>query len=196
NTDILDIKSITPHLSKVIEVYDYPLLVAFSYDRLVLSQFTNIQCSDGRLAHGVMTNGKYYSLSNKAYSHMSELEVDRGSVIQLRFNTQSETISNEKTSSFQMNEVEIKECYQKASGIDKSKFSSENYQYSAEFDNNTVCLMFPAKAIDLIISINELKQKSDNVNVKTIVAKDNTIRSYLKSNHQVIGLIQQQKSIR
>ncbi|CAF1579797.1 unnamed protein product [Didymodactylos carnosus] len=87
---IIDIKSITPHLSKVIEVYDYPLLVALSYDCLVLSQFTNVQCSDGRWAQGVMINGKYYSLSNKAYNPMSELKVDRGSVIQLRFNAQSE----------------------------------------------------------------------------------------------------------
>ncbi|CAF1093405.1 unnamed protein product [Didymodactylos carnosus] len=86
NVGTLNVNLIAKSSSKLLQVYDYPLLVALPYDRLIMCQFSKIQCSDGQWAQGVMVNGKHYSLNENAYKHMSQLKIDRDSIIQLRFN--------------------------------------------------------------------------------------------------------------
>ncbi len=141
NADISYIRLRILFLSKLVHVYDYPLLIALPYDRLMLSQFSRIQCSDGRYAQGIMANGKYYSMANHRYTPMSELKINRGSIIHLRFNEQHDTIDNGKVSS-RSNTIKINESYDEISGRHRSVY----------YDNNTVQLMFPSQVLDSIRS--------------------------------------------
>jgi hypothetical protein len=162
NVDISCIKSIIPFLSKKVAVYDYPLLIALPFDRLLLSQFRTTRCSDGRLAEGIMANGKYYSLANNLYTPMSELKINRGSIIHLRFNRQHDTIVNGIISS-QADRITINEKYDGRIA---------EHHCSVYCDNNTVHLMFPLQVIDSIIFTNNTTQ-------------DNNRISYLKSSLKV-----------
>jgi hypothetical protein len=159
HSDTSHIKLITPIISKLVQIYDYPLIIALPYDHLLLSQFCKIRCSDGRWAHGIMVNGKYYSLDQNPYIPMSELNINPGSIIHLRFNFQSDTIINKNISSSQTNEVKINECCQEMSNVNNNRFKPIKYQCSAECDNKTVCLMFPSQAIDKITSQNKTINK-------------------------------------
>ncbi|CAF3704678.1 unnamed protein product [Rotaria sordida] len=92
NADKSYIKSLRSTMSKLVQIYDYQLLIALSYDRLLLSQFSTTKCFDGRYAQGIMANGKYYSLTHNAYTPMSKLEINPGSIIQLKFTIQPDTV--------------------------------------------------------------------------------------------------------
>ncbi|CAF1034623.1 unnamed protein product [Rotaria sordida] len=92
NADKSYIKSLRSTMSKLVQIYDYQLLIALSYDRLLLSQFSTTKCFDGRYAQGILANGKYYSLTHNAYTPMSKLEINPGSIIQLKFTIQPDTV--------------------------------------------------------------------------------------------------------
>jgi hypothetical protein len=179
NGDISYIKLITSSLSKLVEIYDYPLLIALPYDRLLLCQFCKTECSDGRLAQGIMANGKYYSLANNLYTPMSELKINCGSIIHLRFNWQDDTIVNGSISSHP-NKITINESYEERSG----------YHCSVYCDNNTVHLMFPSNVIDSIISANNtttLNNTRINYLWSYLKASNNWIDSSIKINQLIIS---------
>lgn len=152
NADQSYIEFVLPSLSKMIQIYDYPLLVALPYDRLILSQFSKIRSVDGRWAQGIVSDGKYYSLSNNPYTSMSELKISRGSVIHLRFNYQSDTIINGSVSSDRNNEFRTTESYHSILETLKNKDTPVKYVSSIECDNGTVQLKFPLEAIKKMLS--------------------------------------------
>ncbi|CAF2441872.1 unnamed protein product [Rotaria sp. Silwood2] len=168
NADESYAKSLRSTMSKLVQIYDYPLLIALPYDRLLLSQFCTTKCFDGRNAQGIMVNGKYYSLTNNAYTPMSKLKINHGSIIQLKFTFQPDTIIDDTISSFQNNKIEINDYCRNVLDINENKFAVTKYQCSVEFDNNAVNLMFPTEAIDVIISFGQSKQKVDNDKSKAI----------------------------
>ena len=136
SVDISYIESIKPSLEKLVHVYDYPLLIALPYDRLMLSQFNRIQCPDGRLAQGIMANGKYYALSNHPYTPMSELQISRGSIIHLMFNSQNDMVSSRNAS--QVGAMRVTESYDDTFG---------DY-CSVHYDDDTVQLVLPSRLVE------------------------------------------------
>ncbi|CAF1312144.1 unnamed protein product [Rotaria sp. Silwood1] len=177
------IKFVTTAMSKLVPVYDYPLLIALPYDRLLLTQFYKIRCIDDRYAQGIMANGKYFSLNNNAYTPMLELGINPGSIIQLKFNIQPDTIVHGNLFVSQVNDTKITDHCQNISGIKTNKFAITQYELSAEFDNNAVNLMFPTKAINVLKSAEELKQKSNKDKSKaSIISEKHPVMNYLRSN--------------
>ncbi|CAF1984908.1 unnamed protein product, partial [Rotaria magnacalcarata] len=173
NADVSHIKLIKTTMFKSVQIYDYPLLIALPYDRLLLSQFCKVRCCDGRYAQGIMANGKYYSLNKNAYIPMLDLGINPGSIIQLKFNIQPDTIVDGDIGSSQINEAQLSDRYQKVSDINKDKFAIINYECEARLDNNTIILMFPVEAINVIKSVQQAKQTIENKKSTTISIGNN-----------------------
>lgn len=140
NGDVPNNQSIIPSLKKLVHIYDHPLLIALPYDRLILSQFSRSKCSDGRYAQGIMADGKYYSLANNRYTSMLQLKINRGSIIHLRFNEESDTISNGNL--LKASAMIINESYDEVS----------KHSCSIHYDNSTACLIFPLSVVDSMMS--------------------------------------------
>ncbi|CAF1048062.1 unnamed protein product [Adineta ricciae] len=165
HTNSICLKSMKSSLEKLVDVYDYPLLIALPYDRLFLSQFSKIQSSDHRLAQGIMTNGKYYSIQNNPFTSMESLKINRGSFIHLRFNNQLDTILNRNHSN------------------ETIKFN-ESYEYkigsycSIEIDGNSVQLQFSSDIMNFLLSNETTPFNGTNINY---------LRSHIKVSHNWIN---------
>lgn len=117
---------------------------------------------------------------------MSQLKINRGSIIHLRFNYQPNTIVDGNVPSYSIHPFESSSRPERLTDVNRDKFTDVEYQYAVECDNPTIQLMLSSSAITKITSIQGLQDKPSVSSVASGI-KNETISGFLQSSSNWIG---------